>query len=178
MRRLHPITLLILFGVMTGMSFGCRSAPSAEEVETAFEAASQLGLSSDALLLQEYQCVDMGRRCGIYLHFTEMKNLEAFAPQIEQLDMTLDASREVDGFTVFTDLNLGRDPLLTAGGNDGLGSRESIRHPLARRWILTDRQGQEWFITFYQIADVEQAYRLNGQPFADNIVTVIYQVSN
>lgn len=83
---------------------------------------------------------------------------------------------EIDGYEIFTDINLGTNSRITIGGSDALGGDRS-RLPKFKgyRWRLSDPQGRRWTISYFPLASQGGPVVLDGQLLQQNIVAVLYQ---
>ena len=166
--------LLLFFCVLViFMAFSyTRKAPT----DDVYEVARQLGYTEQTHLVQTEQCWDIfPSHCGVFIHFTTDMSLDQYEEFVDMLNFSEDWFGEIDGYSIFTNINLESDRTLTANGNDGLANRLAIRKPLAYQWSLTDGQNRNWNIYFYQTAGDENEYKIDDQLLFGNIVTVMLQ---
>jgi hypothetical protein len=146
-----------------------------QQVPTVYEVAEKLGYSPQAQLAQTRRCWDIFAHCGVFLYFTTELSLDEFQTQVMQLGFSQKRFGDIDGYTIFTDINLGTNRLLTANGNDGLENRFSLPEPDAHEWHLTDKQGRRWVIAHYEVTATGIQYAIDGQDVHGNIVSLMLQ---
>jgi hypothetical protein len=172
--RYALVVLLFLAVLVVGFMIN-RFVAQRRQRSTIYDVAGQLGYRPEAELAQTQRCWDIYAHCGVFLYYTVELSRERFEQEVAQLDLDLIRSASTDGYTIFTEINLGTSRRLTANGNDGLENREALPEPEAYEWHLLDDRSRRWIVRYYDVVGTDVRYALDGQTVHANIVSVLLQ---
>ncbi len=172
------VSSLIVLGCLVTLLAGCaagsfRLRPSPET--TLLAAADRLGYEPLSKIAQVERCWDIFAHCGHQLSYaTDLTQVE-LADKLDGLGWNLTNHMPIDGYEIFTKLNLGTRARITIAGSEGLDERDRLPRFKGYRWRLTDPEGRLWTVDHYPLADQIGPFAIDGRPFADNIVQIMLQ---
>jgi len=173
-----PIILLIcILGIgaaVAGFLF-LQNARQQRYTETVRAIATEVGNTPQSQLAAFEKCWDIGSHCGLMIYFTTTHTRETLGNQVVQLGLAEVLTRDVDGRSLFTDLNMSSTHVLTVNGQRGTSQLlPSDLTPVGYEWWLTTRDGQNLFVALYTTNPAHQ-YAFDGQPFESNVIGVMLQ---
>lgn len=138
---------------------------------TLYVFAQRLGYVPANKIAEYKTCWDIfSPHCGQVLYFTVSLNRDVFQTQIDTLTLVKELPQDVSINTLL-DINMVSDHILTIEeANNSL----LVPEPLAYKWRITEG-GENWIITFYEVALDKHIYKIDGQPIIGNIVTIMLQ---
>lgn len=166
-------SVLLAFAVTSIVTSSCQSGAQRERVHNT---AESLGYDPALVISEVERCWDLFAHCGQLLFYRTSQSSEEFAHKIDALGWTRLNHEEVDGYEIFTQINLGTKSRLTIDGSDGMGDRNSLPRFRANRWRLSDPDGRTWTITHFPTADRPNVIDLDGIPLHENVIVVQYQI--
>ena len=173
-----PVVLLIcvlgIGAVVAGFLYLQKSRQQ-RYTETVQAIAAEIGNTPQSHLAEFEKCWDIGSHCGIMIYFTTKSTRELLSDQVARLRLKEVLTRDVDGRTLFTDLNMSSTHVLTVNGQRGTSQPlPSDLTPVAYEWWLTTQDGQNLFVALYTTNPAQQ-YAFDGQPLEDNVIGVMLQ---
>jgi hypothetical protein len=121
------------------------------------------------------RCWDVFSHCGHFLYYETDFTRDDLARGIDGLAWMVANEMEIDGYEIFTALNLGTEAELRVGGIDALGDRSNLPAFDGYRWRLVDKAGRTWTISYFPVAAARLPVTLNGRTLQMNIVSILYQ---
>lgn len=161
--------ILLILALILAAYFLIRNANERAELQ---RVAGYLGYEPDARIAQVRRCWDIGARCGQQLFFRADGSQDEIARLVEGLGWSVDRQFSIDGYEIFTKLNLGTRARLTVNGGDGLGDRTGLTPIMGTRWLLTDPAGRSWEVDYYPLAGQDGRIMLNNEPLRHNIMLI------
>jgi hypothetical protein len=143
------------------------------QIDAVNEVAQKLGFDPQDSLVQTRRCWDIFAHCGVFIYFDTDVSLDEMQKRTRQLGFAQQRFDRVDGYSIFTDVNIGAGGELTVDGDDGLESRDTLPEPDAHRWHLVDRQDREWVVGFYDLSETGTEYAFDGEAIRSRVVTVM-----
>lgn len=177
MRKCRLLLLLLLSIVSNLMS--CAAGTQDSSVHEVTTLAQTYGLSPEDHVAIFQNCADAWppfsrgncRTIGIY---RTSLGLEDFRRQFITHRDTSFTQREIDGFSIFTYLNVHTSQGLRADGKDGMGdTRLTMHEPQAVGWQVDTLPNSELSINFYALRGDTVTYTLNGEVLKYNLVILM-----
>lgn len=150
----------------------CQSPSHQERVQ---QTAAVLGYDPASKIAEVHRCWDIFSHCGQFLYFQTDQTSEDIERKIDTLGWILLNRVEVDGYEIFTNINLGTQSRMRIDGSDGIEDRSKLPRLRGDRWRLSDSQGRTWTITHFPLADRPNSIELDGVLLYQNVVSVLYQ---
>jgi hypothetical protein len=150
----------------------CQGPSHRERVQ---QIAAIFGYDPASTIAEVDRCWDVFAHCGQFLYFRTDQTSEDIEGKIDALGWTLLNKVEVDGYEIFTNINLGTRSRMRIDGSDGIEERSKLPRLRGDRWRLSDAQGRTWTITHFPLADRPNSIELDGSPLQQNVVSVVYQ---
>ncbi|MBL7169671.1 MAG: hypothetical protein ISS48_01485 [Candidatus Aenigmarchaeota archaeon] len=173
-----PRILLSLCFLVLALLLGCAGAVlwrGHSQQVTLLRTAERLGYDPSTKIAQVKRCWDIFSHCGQQLFYETNLTQVEFASNLDGLTWDVTNQMTVDGYEIFTKLNLGTASRITVSGVDGLGDRSQLPPFKGYRWRLTDPDGRSWAVDYYPLADQAGPFAINGRALKRNIVQVLYQ---
>jgi hypothetical protein len=173
-----PIVLLIgVLGIGAAVAgfFYLQKSRQQRYAETVHAIATELGYTSQSHLAEFEKCWDLRSHCGVTLYFTTMSTREMLSDRVARLGLKEVLTRDADGRTLFTDLNVSTTHVLKVNGQGGDAQpvpRELT--PAGYQWWLTTQDGLNLFVAMYTTESAHQ-YSFDGQPLEGNVISVMLQ---
>lgn len=172
------IELLSFFFLVLALLLGCAGAVlwrGHSQQVTLLRTARRLGYEPASKIAQVKRCWDIFAHCGYFLFYrTDLAQAE-LTHNLGLLAWDVTNKMSVDGYEIFTKVNLGTASRITLGGLDGLGDRSQLPPFKGYRWHLTDPEGRSWTIDYYPLASQAGPILLDGQALRQNISIILYQ---
>ncbi|MDQ2997324.1 MAG: hypothetical protein M3R61_09755 [Chloroflexota bacterium] len=173
-----PIVLLIFILGIGAAIAGFRFFQNAQQqryTESVHAIAAEVGNTSQSQLAAFEKCWDLRSHCGLMVYFTTKHTRETLGNQVAQLRLEEVLTRDVDGRSLFTDLNMSSTHVLTVNGQGGASQPvPSELTPAGYEWWLTTLDGHNLFVALFTINQAHQ-YAFDGQPIEGNIIGVMLQ---
>lgn len=160
------------------LALGCVSTMlwrSHNQQGTLLRTAERLGYDPASKIVQVKRCWDIFAHCGHFLFYRTSLSQTEFSHNLKLLRWNITNEMEVDGYEIFTKLNLGTDSHITIGGLDALSDRSQLPQFKGYRWRLTDPVGHSWTADYYPLANQRGPFAINGQALTKNVVQILYQ---
>lgn len=172
------ITLLAFLFFVLALLLGCAGAvlwQGHSQQVTLLRTAERLGYDPSTKIAQVKRCWDILSHCGQQLFYETNLTQAEFARNLDGLAWDVTNQMAVDGYEIFTKLNLGTTSCITIAGQDALGDRSQLPRFDGYRWRLTDSTGRSWTVDYYPLADQAGPFVINGRALKRNIVQILYQ---
>jgi hypothetical protein len=167
------VSVLLVLAVSSVVMTSCQNDVRRERVRSTAERLKY----DPALVISEVErCWDVFAHCGQLLFYRTGQSNEELERRIDGLGWIRLNQEEVDGYEIFTNINLGTRSRITIDGSDGMGDRSSLPRFRANRWRLSDPDGRTWTITHFPLLGRPNVIALDGMPLQENIVVVQYQI--
>lgn len=167
-------TLVVIFTCAIIGYYAFSIIRTTRQTDAVYTFAQQLGYIPDAQIAEYRTCWDIfPSHCGQVLYYTTSINRDEFQVKIDNLALTKELAQNVSIYTLL-DINLVTDHILTIDKMKDSGDRTLTPEPSAYKWRITEG-GENWVITFYEVAHDEHVYKMDDQQIVGNIVTIMLQ---
>lgn len=170
-RSIH-MSLLVTILISCMVTTACHSHSDQDIVHNT---AARLGYDPNLKIAIVGRCWDIFTHCGQFLYFRTDQTSKDLERRIDALQWTLLNKVEVDGYEIFTNINLGTRSRLEIDGSDGIEDRSELPRLRGVRWRLSDPQGRRWIVTHFPLTDIPNSIELDGVSLQQSIVSVLYQ---
>ncbi len=172
--RLLTILLFVLFIlILSGFIFN--QIRQINQKSRLSQIAALIGYYSENEIAQVNRCYDVFSHCGLFLYYETDITYEVFKTQLKQIQFEKTNETDIDGYEIFTDLNLGTKNKLSINEMDGMGDRNQLPRFIGYRWRFRDNEDHNWTVSYYPLSENSETIKLDGQPFKTNIVGILYQ---
>lgn len=164
------ITLFVICLIVGYFTLSKISSIGQEKTLIAF--AKELGYTEESHLAQYKDCWGvLSSNCGQVLYYTTFLNKKDFQLKINNISPAMELPQSVDGYTIF-DINLITPYVLTINNISDSTNRVLTPRPKAYKWRFR-KGGKDWVISFYEIANDGQNYKIDNQPIGGNIIVIM-----
>lgn len=172
--RLLTILLFVLFiSVLIGFIF--YQIRQINQKSRLSQISILIGYNSENKIAQVSQCWDIFSHCGLLLYYKTNMTYDVFKTQLKQIPFEETNKMDIDGYEIFTGLNLGTKNKLSINETDGLLNSNQLPRFRGYRWRFRDNEDHNWEVSYYPLSVNPETIKLDGQPFKTNIVEVLYQ---